>query len=137
MSFVTTPCDLLRQREHRELAAERRVVAQRRVSAHGAEAVGRVGQPGRKADAGPAAHARANSDVLPAAVLAAHHVADYAGRSLELVEFLARLGIDRLEITFQRAVEHDAARGRQRAGPDRELLLLGPHDLAGLAVPGE
>src|ERR1041385_8020794 len=98
MSFVTAPRDLLRQREYRELAAERRVVAQRRVSAHGAEAVGRVGQPGRKADAGPAADAREHRDVQLAAVLVGHHVADDAGRSLELVKLLAGLGIDRLEI---------------------------------------
>ena len=56
---------------------------------------------------------------------------------LELVELLARLGVDRLEVAFQRAVEDDAAGSRQSARPDRELLRIRPDDLAGLAVPGD
>ena len=45
-------------------------------------------------------------------------------------------GVDRLQIAFQRAIEHHAAGGCQRASPGGEQLLVGPHDLAGLAVPG-
>jgi hypothetical protein len=47
-------------------------------------------------------------------MLVGHHVADDARRGLELVEFLARLGVDRFEITFERAVEDKpAARGKR------------------------
>ena len=64
------------------------------------------------------------------------HVADDAGRRLELVEFLAGLGVDGLEVAFERAVEHHAASRCQSTRPDRELLFHRPDDLAGLAVPG-
>ena len=50
-------CTLLRQREHRERSAERGAVAKGRIAAHCAEARGRIGQPGRKADTRPAADA--------------------------------------------------------------------------------
>src|SRR5712664_4395269 len=155
------PIRLLRQREHREVAAERRIVAQRRVATDGAEAGGvhvplggfqcaarrctarsalpcsgtlRGQQPGRETDAGPAADAGQYRHVLPAALLIGGDVADDARRGLELVEFLARLGVDRLEIALERAVEHHAAGGGERPRPDRELLLVRPGDLAGLAV---
>jgi hypothetical protein len=57
-------------------------------------------QPRRQADARPAADAGQHCHVLPAALLVGGDVPDDAGRGLELVEFLARLGIDRLiEVT--------------------------------------
>src|SRR6267378_5389452 len=127
----------LRQREHREVAAERGVVAQRRVAANSAETRGWIGQTGREADAGPAADPGQYRHVLPAALLIGGDVADDAGWGLELVELLAGLGVDRLEVALQRAVEHHTTGGGQRTRPDRELLLVRPGDLAGLAVPGD
>src|SRR6476660_9636192 len=58
----------LRQREHGECSAKRRVVAQRSVAADRAEAVGRIGQAGCKADTRPAADAGKHRDILPAAL---------------------------------------------------------------------
>src|SRR5690606_16749320 len=100
--------------EDGQLAAQVRVVGKRRVSADGAETgraddiasgalvalvdgivpalgVVRIKQSGRQPDAGPAADARQNGDVLLAVMLVGGHVADDAGRRLELVEFLAGL----------------------------------------------
>src|SRR5262249_13295348 len=96
----------------------------------------RVSQTSGKADPGPAAYTGQYSDVLLATVLVGHHVADDARWRLELVQFLAGLGINRLQIAFQRAVEHDTARRGQGTRPHREQLRIGPDDLAGLAVPG-
>src|SRR5215471_15439577 len=81
----------LRQAEHGERSAERGVVAQRGIAADGTQAVGRVGQTGREPDPGPSTDARENGDVLLAVVLVGRHVADDAGRGLELVELLAGL----------------------------------------------
>src|SRR5262245_27675084 len=78
-----------RQLEHGELAAKRRVVAQGRITADSAQAVGWVRQARRKTDARPAADAGENGDILLAAVLVGGDVADDAGRGLELVELLA------------------------------------------------
>src|SRR5262245_15786764 len=125
----------LRQSEHCERSTERGVVAQCCIATDGAEAFGRLGQTGRETNARPATDAREHGYVLPAAVLIGRDVADDAGRSLELVEFLARLGIDCLEVAFERSVEHHAAGGRECAGPHGELLFVRPDDLAGLAVP--
>src|SRR5262245_65987971 len=83
-----------RQRKHRQLAAERSVVAQASVAADGAQAGGRIRQTRRKADTGPAADARKDRDVLLAVILIGRDVADDARRSLELVELLAGLGVD-------------------------------------------
>src|SRR5215468_12262548 len=113
----------LRQSEHRECSAERGIVAQRCVATDGTEAGGRIGQTGCQANTRPAADARKHCDILPAALLIGRDVADDAGRSLELVEFLARLGVDCLEVAFERSVEHHAAGGCERARPDRELFL--------------
>src|SRR5712692_4879455 len=99
----------LRQREHRQVATECGVVAERCVAADGAKTRGRIGQTGRKPDAGPAAEAGQHRHIPLAALLVGRDVADDAGRGLELVEFLARLGVDRLEIALERAVEHHAA----------------------------
>src|SRR5215471_17626761 len=124
------------QRKYRELAAERRVIPQGSIAADGAQAGGGIRQAGGKADTCPATDAGQNRDVLLAAMLIGRHVADDAGRRLELVEFLAGLGVDSLEVAFERAVEHHAASRCQRTRPDRELLFHRPDDLAGLAVPG-
>jgi hypothetical protein len=43
------------QREHRELSAERGVIAQRSIATHRTQAVMRVGKASRKANPGPAA----------------------------------------------------------------------------------
>src|SRR5262249_16207160 len=83
------------QRKHRELTAERRVIPQGRIAADGAQAGGGIRQARGKADTCPATDARQNRDVLLAAMLIGRHVADDAGRCLELVEFLAGLGVDR------------------------------------------
>src|SRR5690242_8914867 len=96
----------LRQSEHSERSTERGVVAQRGVATDGAETFGRLGQAGCEADTGPAANAGQDGNELPAAVFIGRDVADDAGRGLELVELLARLGVDRLEVAFQRSVEH-------------------------------
>src|ERR1700752_732075 len=132
----------LRQSEHRERSAERGVVAKGSVTADGAKTGGvhvplggfqctahrctarsvlpfsrtlRAHQPGRQADTGPAAHAGQHGYLLPATLLKGRDVADDAGRGLELVELLARLGIDRLEVTFKGSVEHHAAGSGERA----------------------
>src|SRR5262249_34652666 len=90
----------------------------------------------REPDSSPAADARQDRDVLLAVMLIGRDVADDAGRRLELVEFLARLGVDGFEISFESAVEHDAAGCRQSARPHRERLLHRPDDLPGARVPG-
>src|SRR6266404_4571233 len=152
----------LRQREHRERSAKRGVVAKGSIATDGAKARGvhvplgglqctayrctarsglpfsctlRGQQPRRKADARPTADAGQYRHVLFAALLVGRDVPDDAGRGLELVEFLARLGIDGLEVAFKRSVKHHPAGGRERTRPDRELLLVRPDDLAGLVVP--
>src|SRR5262249_19550139 len=124
------------QCKHRELAAERCVILQGSIATNGAQAGGGIRQPGGKTDTCPAADAGQDRNVLLAAMLIGRHVSNDAGRRLELVEFLARLGIDGLEVAFERSVEHHAAGGRQGARPDRELFRQRPDDLAGLAVPG-
>src|SRR6202012_1472599 len=97
----------------------------------------RLQQAGREADAGPTADAGENADVLLAAVLIGHDVADDAGRRLELVKLLAGLCVDRLQITFKRAVEDHATGCRQGTAPSRELLLVRPDNLSGLVIPGD
>src|SRR5262245_56606128 len=124
------------QREHRELAAERCVVLQGSIATNGAQAGGGIRQAGGKTNACPAADAGQNRNVLLAAMLIGGDVSDDAGRRLELVEFLARLGVDGLEIAFECAVKHHASSRCQGTRPDRELLFDRPDDLAGLAVPG-
>ena len=118
------------QREHEQRSAERRVLGKILVAADGAEAFGVAGQTGRHADARPAADTGIRADVLLAAVLVREHVADDSGGRLELPQLLAVLGADGLDVAFERAVEHDVARGRERAGPYREALRLRPDDLA-------
>ena len=75
----------------------------------GAEALGPSGQAGGQADAGPAADARQDGHVLLPLMGVGHDVADDARRRLELVKLLARLGIDGLQVAFERAVEHHVA----------------------------
>src|SRR6266480_7191172 len=114
------------QRKYRELAAERCVILQGSIAANGAQALGWFRQAGGKTDTCPAADAGQNRNVLLATMLIGRHVSDDAGRRLELVEFLARLGVDGLEIAFERAVEHHAAGGRQGTRPDRKQLFVRP-----------
>src|SRR5713226_1242603 len=125
----------LRQREHGEDAAELGVVLQLLVASHSAQAVGVLLEARGKADAGPTADAGEHADVLLAFVLPGIHVADDAGGRLELVQLLADVvGIDALQVALERAVARDAARRDQRAAPDRELLGLRLHDLAGTRI---
>src|SRR5258706_5974113 len=152
----------LRQREHRERSAKRGVVAKGSIATDGAEARGvhvslgglqctacrctacsalpfsctlRGQQPRRKADACPTADAGQYRHVLFAALLISCDVADDAGRGLELVEFLARLGIDRLQVAFKRSIEHHPTGGSECTRPERELIPVLPHDPASLVVP--
>src|SRR5437667_8603827 len=109
------------QRKYRELTAERRVIPQGSIAADGAQAGGGIRQAGGKTDTCPAADAGQNRHVLLAAMLIGRHVSNDAGRRLELVEFLARLGVDGFEIAFERTVEHHASSRCQSTRPDREL----------------
>ena len=106
---------MLRQREHGECPAECGVVAQRRVTTDGTKTCAWVSQAGREANTCPPADTGQHGNVLLTAMLVGGDVADDAGRSLELVELLARLGVDRFQLAFQRPVEDDAAGGRERA----------------------
>src|SRR5262245_7842789 len=114
------------QCKHRELAAERCVIPQGSIAANGAQAGGGIRQAGGKTDTCPAADAGQNRDVLLATMLIGGDVSDDARRRLELVEFLAGLGVDGLEIAFERAVEHHASSRCQGTRPDRELLFDRP-----------
>src|SRR6185312_14243646 len=60
---------------------------------------------------------------------------DDSGAGLELPFEFAGLGIDGFEPAVQRAVEHEAARGRERAAPHRQILLYLPDRLTCLGVP--
>src|SRR5262249_5257221 len=101
------------QRKHRELAAERGIIPQGSIAADSAQARGGIRQAGGKTDACPAADAGQNRNILLATMFIGHDVSDDAGRRLELVEFLAGLGVDGLEVAFERAVEHHASGRRQ------------------------
>src|SRR3984885_11709641 len=102
------------QREHCQRPAQRGVGRQTGIATDRAEARGidglflgrqlalidrampgggvlRLQQTGRKTDARPATDTRQHANILLAAMFIGHHVADDAGRGLELVEFLARL----------------------------------------------
>src|ERR1700693_1766098 len=83
-AMVRTPSGLLRQREDRQRTAQFGVIAELLVPAHGTEAVGVLLEPCGHADAGPAADARKDPDVLLALVLIGEDVADDARRRLEL-----------------------------------------------------
>src|SRR5690606_30271909 len=110
----------LRKREHGQHTAELRVAAEILVCADRAEAFGRTLEPRRHADAGPAADAGQNADVLPAVTLPRVDVADDARRRLEAVTLLAALRIDGPQVPLERAVEHVAPARRERTAPDRE-----------------
>src|SRR5690606_6619859 len=88
-----------------------------------------------QSDAGPATDAGQNGDILLTLMLIRVDIADDPRRSLELVEFVS-VEIDRLDVTFQRAVEDDVAVRCERTRPDRELLGLRPDDLALGGIPG-
>src|ERR1700722_5106169 len=88
----------IRQPEDGQDTAELRVVGERLVGTHRAEAVGVLRETGCHADAGPSADAGENGDVLLAAMLIGHDVADDAGRRLEAIKLLAGRRIDGLEV---------------------------------------
>src|ERR1700682_1237215 len=120
-AMVRTPSDLLRQREHRQRTAQLSVIAELLVAAHGTEAVGVLLEPRGHADAGPAADARKDPDVLLALMLVGEDVADDARRRLELEQFLVDVvRVDALEITLQCAVARDITRGHEQPPPDGE-----------------
>src|SRR5277367_4185741 len=115
---------IARKREHGERAAERRVVRQRSIPADRAETsraddlclvrkvlltrysvvpslrILRLKQPCGQADPGPTTDAGQDRDILAAGMLVGHDVADDARRSLELVELLTGLRVDRLQIAL-------------------------------------
>src|SRR5262245_19164998 len=86
--------DISGQRKHRKLAAERCVILQGGITSDSAQTFGGFSQASSKSNAGPAADAGQHRNVLLATMLIGAHVSDDAGRRLELVEFLARLGVD-------------------------------------------
>jgi hypothetical protein len=83
-----------------------------------------------------AAVAGLDADVLLAVHLPGDRHRDHAGAGLELPQLLAVLGVESLDVAVRGAGEQQAAGGGQGAGPQRELLLVLPGDLAGLRVDG-
>src|SRR5262249_39141608 len=81
--------------------------------------------------------ARLHRDVLHAVDrVRARHAGD-AGVGFELPELVARLGIERPEVTVVGAPEEDeAAAGGEDGSPVLVWELVGPHPLAGRHVPG-
>src|SRR5205823_14035884 len=65
-----------------------------------------------------------------------NRVTDDAGAHLELPENFSAPGIDCLEPAIECPIEHDAARGRQRATPDWIRLPDSPDFLSGRCIPG-
>src|SRR6185295_5534725 len=108
-AFIASGAATLRQREHGQHTAELRMPAQRAIRADGTEAGRRFFEPGRHADSGPPADTGEHTDVLLALIRPGVDVADDSRRCLELVKLLARLRVDRLQIPFERAVEHHVA----------------------------
>src|SRR5690349_15715727 len=127
----------VRKGEDGQHATKLRVVRQRLVRTHRAEAFLVTLETGRHADAGPAADTGEHCDILLALVRVGVDVADDPRRRLEAIQLLAVLRIDRLQIALQRAVEDDVAGGRKRARPHRERFRIGPEDLALAGVPGD
>ena len=58
-------------------------------------------------------------ELLFAAMLIGHHVADDAGRGFELVKLFPGIRAHRFQVTFERAVEDNVTGGCQSARPDR------------------
>src|SRR5579883_1116814 len=116
------------QREHHQSTAEARVLLQGRIAAHRSEARGRLLQPRRHADSGPAADAGEHADVLLATVLISEHVADDSRRAVEFPQQLPGARVHRLQPAIEGAVERDAAGCREHARPDREALRIRPYD---------
>src|SRR5882724_7395239 len=124
-------------RQHPTLGGELTRIAER---AERAQTSGRIlgTDTGGHADAGPATDARIHRNVLLLVrPRVAHRVADDARGGLELPEFLAGLGVNRLEPAFHRAVEDQAAGGRHCAAVSREVLLDLPFHGAGHGIPGD
>src|SRR5690242_9716505 len=90
----------------------------------------------RHTGARPAAHSGEHGDVLLAiGSEIRHRVPDDARRALELPQQRAGRRVDGLEPAFHRAIEHDAARGRQRAAIRGQVLLDLPLDLPDGRIP--
>jgi len=89
-----------RQREHRELTAQRCIVAQAGIATDSAQSSGRLRQPSGKADAGPTTHSGQNGNVLLPVMFVGRYVPDDARGRLEFVELLTGFGIDSLKLAF-------------------------------------
>src|SRR6218665_997082 len=107
----------LRQLEHPVAAALRDLLGQ----------VRHVAAPQRHR----AAVAAGQADVLLAVLLPGDGHRDHARAGLVLPQLLAVLCVEGLDETVRGAGDQQAAGGGQRAGPERELLLVLPDDLAG------
>src|SRR6218665_3959918 len=83
-----------RQRKDEQGAGEMGVFGQVPEAADCAQAIGGFPQPGRHADAGPAADARVDADILLAFEQIGEDVANNAGGGLELPKLLAVLDAD-------------------------------------------
>src|SRR3954453_11819821 len=128
----------VRQREHGQGATEFGVLCQLFVAPDGAEAFLVLLETCCHADAGPSSDTGEHADVLLALVRIREHVADDPRRRLELEQLLVDvLLVNALQVALERAVAGKATRGVERAAPDRELLGMALHDLAGTRVPGD
>lgn len=78
-----------------------------------------------------AAVAHGHADVLFAVLLPGDGRRNDAAAGLELPQLLARLGVEGLEEAVAGAGEHQVALGGQHAGPQWQVLLVLPHQLAG------
>src|SRR5690606_907428 len=72
-----------------------------------------------------------NADVLLTILFPGDRRGNDPGAGLELPQLLAGLGIERLEVAIACAGEHQVARGRQDACPQRQRFLVLPFHLAG------
>jgi hypothetical protein len=91
-----------------------------------AEARMRIRQTSGETDTGPTTDTRQDRHILASGMFVGHHVADDTRRGLELIEQLAGLRIDRLQVAFQGSVEYDVTGRGERAAPSGELLRIGP-----------
>src|ERR1051326_7172193 len=117
---------LSRQREDHQRAAAGRI--SRQILHRARKAEGAVPHPRIdfrvRDNAGPAADAGQNRDVLPTVVaLIRDRLTDDPGRRSDLPQHLARLGVHRLEPAIHRSVERDITRSHDGAAPHREILV--------------
>src|SRR5690349_446091 len=107
---------------------------------HAAPATSRAGiaciEISRHHTACPAADARHHGDVLLAIrCFVRDRLTDDSGACLELPKQCAGARVQRLEPSFHRSVEHDAAGRGEGAAPYREALLHLPHGATGSDIP--